>query len=144
MIKINEELLNMSTRKLLKNVGVNSQRIIETSIRDAVKSGKITSDKKINVSFNLNIVYQKKLRVKLKLQAKIFFAFLFFTKDVFANLEICKNPETQKENAFICNQDKVYDSLLSNPLAFVFFYVFSIVFIALLFQLSQRKKNKKK
>ena len=55
MIKINEELLNMSTRKLLKNVGVNSQRIIETSIRDAVKSGKITTDKKINVSFNLNI-----------------------------------------------------------------------------------------
>lgn len=92
----------------------------------------------------MNLVYQKKLRVRLTLQAKIFFAFLFFTKDVFANLEICKNPETQKENAFICNQDKVYDSLLSNPLAFVFFYVFSIVFIALLFQLSQRKKNKKK
>jgi len=55
MMKINEEILNMSTRKLLKNVGVNSQRIIETSIRDAVKSGKITPDKTINVSFNLNI-----------------------------------------------------------------------------------------
>ena len=56
----------------------------------------------------------------------------------------CKVSNSKKENAFICNQDKVYDSLLSNPLAFVFFYVFSIVFIALLFQLSQRKKNKKK
>ena len=80
----------------------------------------------------------------MKLQAKFFFAILFFSKNVFANLEICKDPETKKENAFLCNQDKVYDSLLSNPLAFVFFYVFSIVFIALLFQLSQRKKNKKK
>tara|TARA_E500000178_G_C16833494_1_gene667155 strand:+ start:573 stop:791 length:219 start_codon:yes stop_codon:yes gene_type:complete len=55
MTKINEELLNISTRKLLKNVGINSQRIIETKIRDAVNSRKINSNKKINVSFNLKI-----------------------------------------------------------------------------------------
>ena len=68
MIKINEELLNMSTRKLLKNVGVNSQRIIETSIRDAVKSGKINSAKKINVSFNLNI---DELSISEKIEGEI-------------------------------------------------------------------------
>ena len=68
MIKINEELLNISTRKLLKNVGVNSQRIIETSIRDAVKSGKITSDKTINVSFNLNI---DELSISEKIEGEI-------------------------------------------------------------------------
>jgi hypothetical protein len=52
---MNEEKLNISTRKLLKNVGVNSQRIIETSIRNAVNSGKIVSSKNIIVSISLKI-----------------------------------------------------------------------------------------
>ena len=52
---MNEEKLNISTRKLLKNVGVNSQRIIETSIRNAVNSGKILSSKNIIVSISLKI-----------------------------------------------------------------------------------------
>ena len=67
-MKINEEILNMSTRKLLKNVGVNSQRIIETSIRDAVKSGKVTSDKTIYVCFNLNI---EELGISEKIEGEI-------------------------------------------------------------------------
>tara|TARA_B100000989_G_C19528810_1_gene468476 strand:+ start:2582 stop:2791 length:210 start_codon:yes stop_codon:yes gene_type:complete len=52
---MNEEKLNISTRKFLKNVGVNSQRIIETSIRDAVNSGKIKESGNINVKVALNI-----------------------------------------------------------------------------------------
>ncbi|MDC3091281.1 DUF6494 family protein [Rickettsiales bacterium] len=52
---MNEEKLNISTRKLLKNVGVNSQRIIETSIRDAVNSGLIVSSKNIRVNISLKI-----------------------------------------------------------------------------------------
>ena len=52
---MNEEKLNISTRKLLKNVGVNSQRIIETSIRDAVNSGLIASSKNIKVNISLKI-----------------------------------------------------------------------------------------
>ena len=85
------------------------------------------------------------MKVKLKLSFKflLFSFWLLISKNSMANLEICNDPEQLEENAFICNQDKVYDSLLSNPLAFVVFYVFSIVFIALLFQLSQRKKKKK-
>tara|TARA_E500000331_G_C17094991_1_gene642799 strand:+ start:684 stop:893 length:210 start_codon:yes stop_codon:yes gene_type:complete len=52
---MNEEKLNISTRKFLKNVGVNSQRIIETSIRDAVDSKKIISTKNVNVVMSLKI-----------------------------------------------------------------------------------------
>jgi hypothetical protein len=52
---MNEEKLNISTRKLLKTVGVNSQRIIETSIRNAVNSGSIASSKDITVSISLKI-----------------------------------------------------------------------------------------
>lgn len=52
---MNEEKLNISTRKLLKNVGVNSQRIIETSIRKSVESGAINSSKNIKVSVFLKI-----------------------------------------------------------------------------------------
>mgnify|MGYP001357190638 CR=1 FL=1 len=52
---MNEEKLNISTRKLLKNVGVNSQRIIETSIRKSVESGAINTSKNIKVSVFLKI-----------------------------------------------------------------------------------------
>tara|TARA_X000000950_G_scaffold65075_1_gene79827 strand:- start:8779 stop:8988 length:210 start_codon:yes stop_codon:yes gene_type:complete len=52
---MNEEKLNISTRKFLKNVGVNSQRIIETSIREAVNSGKFKQSENIKVKVNLSI-----------------------------------------------------------------------------------------
>ena len=52
---MNEEKLNISTRKFLKNVGVNSQRIIETSIRHAVSSGKFKQSENIKVKVNLSI-----------------------------------------------------------------------------------------
>ena len=52
---MNEEKLNLSTRKFLKNVGVNSQRIIENSIRKAVDSNHINSSRNINVSILLKI-----------------------------------------------------------------------------------------
>ena len=65
---MNEEKLNISTRKLLKNVGVNSQRIIETSIRDAVNSGTIVSSKNITVSISLKI---KDLNVEESISGEI-------------------------------------------------------------------------
>ncbi len=65
---MNEEKLNISTRKLLKNVGVNSQRIIETSIRNAVNSGTIVSSKNITVSINLKI---KDLNVEESISGEI-------------------------------------------------------------------------
>ena len=47
--------INISTRKLLKNVGINSQRIIENSIRNSINDGIINDSKKIKVSVTLEI-----------------------------------------------------------------------------------------
>ena len=52
---MDEEKLNISTRKLLKNVGINSQRIIENSIRKSIEDGVINNSKKIQVSVTLEI-----------------------------------------------------------------------------------------
>ena len=52
---MDEEKLNISTRKLLKNVGINSQRIIENSIRKSIDDGVINNSKKIKVSVTLEI-----------------------------------------------------------------------------------------
>ena len=45
---MNEEKLNISIRKFLKNVGITSQRKIENKIRDSIKSSSIVSSKNQN------------------------------------------------------------------------------------------------
>ncbi|MFN2348294.1 MAG: DUF6494 family protein [Thioalkalivibrio sp.] len=40
---MNEEKLNLSIRKFLKEVGVTSQREIEIAVREAAESGKLAS-----------------------------------------------------------------------------------------------------
>ena len=47
---MNEEKLNLSIRKFLKSVGINSQRIIEDKIRNLVREGKISESKSIKFS----------------------------------------------------------------------------------------------
>lgn len=44
MAAIDEEKFNMQIRKFLKNVGVTSQREIETAVRDAVEAGRLGED----------------------------------------------------------------------------------------------------
>ena len=51
---MDEEKLNISIRKFLKGVGINSQRIIEKRIRDIVEN-----DKNVNLS-NVKITMQIK------------------------------------------------------------------------------------
>ena len=46
---MNEEKLNISIRKFLKNVGISSQRNIEEQVREKVKSGLINNSKKIKI-----------------------------------------------------------------------------------------------
>lgn len=46
---MNEEKLNISIRKFLKNVGISSQRNIEEHVREKVKSGHINNSKKITI-----------------------------------------------------------------------------------------------
>ena len=50
---MNEEKLNMSIRKFLKNVGINSQRLIEDKVRNLVKDGEISNSKKIKIKANI-------------------------------------------------------------------------------------------
>ena len=51
---MNEEKLNISIRKFLKNVGINSQRLIEDNVRDLVKNGEISTSKKIKIKANIS------------------------------------------------------------------------------------------
>ena len=50
---MNEEKLNISVRKFLKNVGVTSQRKIEDRARLAVSSSKLSESKTIKISAQL-------------------------------------------------------------------------------------------
>ena len=48
-IPMDDEKINISVRKFLKNVGITSQRKIEEKIRDKFKSGEIKDINKIKV-----------------------------------------------------------------------------------------------
>ncbi len=50
---MNEEKLNISVRKFLKNVGVTSQRKIEDKAKLAVSSSKVSESKTIKISAKL-------------------------------------------------------------------------------------------
>ena len=52
---MDEDVFNMSIRKFLKKVGVTSQREIETAVRDAVASGKISGDEALKAKVTLSI-----------------------------------------------------------------------------------------
>jgi hypothetical protein len=52
---MNEDALNTSVRKFLKQVGVTSQREIEQAVRDAVKSGKLKGNEKLPAKMVLTI-----------------------------------------------------------------------------------------
>jgi hypothetical protein len=46
---MDEEKLNLSVRKFLKNVGISSQRLIEDKVREMIKSGSIQNSKSITI-----------------------------------------------------------------------------------------------
>ena len=50
---INEEKLNISIRKFLKGVGINSQRIIEKRIRDILENDKNANLSKVKVTMQI-------------------------------------------------------------------------------------------
>jgi len=52
---MDEDVFNMQVRKFLKNVGVTSQREIETAVREALASGKLTGSESINAKVTLTI-----------------------------------------------------------------------------------------
>ena len=50
---MDEEKLNISIRKFLKNVGITSQRKIEEKIRKAIESGKLSDSQKIKITASI-------------------------------------------------------------------------------------------
>lgn len=46
---MDEEALNMSTRKFLKKVGVTTQRSIETAVREQIASGQLSGNETLEV-----------------------------------------------------------------------------------------------
>ena len=50
---MNDEALNMSIRKFLKTVGVNSQLAIEKAVRQALEDGKLKGNEALPVQMTL-------------------------------------------------------------------------------------------
>ena len=65
---MNEEKLNLSVRKFLKNVGITSQRKIEDKVRENVETSKITTSKKIKISAQL---FSEDLNLDEKIEGEI-------------------------------------------------------------------------
>ncbi len=52
---MNEDVFNMELRKLLKKVGVTSQREIEQAVRAALDSGKLTGNETLKATVRISI-----------------------------------------------------------------------------------------
>ena len=57
-------------------------------------------------------------------------------------LKFCEKEILTTKQEFVCNQNEVHKAMLDSPLAFVIFYVFIVLFGAVLFQLCQKKIKK--
>ena len=65
---MNDETLNMSIRKFLKTVGVNSQLAIEKAVQKAVADGKLKGNEAFPVAMSLSI---GKLNLNVKFDGEI-------------------------------------------------------------------------
>ncbi len=65
---MDEEKLNISIRKFLKNLGITSQRNIENKIREKLNSGEIKAPQKIKVIANL---YSDEINLDQKIEGEI-------------------------------------------------------------------------
>jgi len=52
---MNEDRFNMSVRKLLKVVGVTSQREIEKAVLEAIRTGRLRGDEQLRTKVTLTI-----------------------------------------------------------------------------------------
>ncbi|MBM3357110.1 MAG: hypothetical protein FJY54_05220 [Betaproteobacteria bacterium] len=65
---MNDEALNMSVRKFLKTVGVNSQLAIEKAVRKAIAEGKLKGSETFPATMTLSI---GKLALEVKFDGEI-------------------------------------------------------------------------
>jgi hypothetical protein len=68
---MNDEALNMSIRKFLKTVGVNSQLAIEKAVRKAIEDGKLQGNEALPAhmtltvgTLDLNVNFDAELRLE--------------------------------------------------------------------------------
>ncbi len=54
-VVMNEETFNIEVRKFLKQIGVTSQREIESAVRGAVEAGRLRGDEKLKTSAGVQI-----------------------------------------------------------------------------------------
>ena len=52
---MNEDTFNIEVRKFLKEVGVTSQREIDSAVRRAIEAGRLEGDEKLRVSARIQI-----------------------------------------------------------------------------------------
>ncbi len=52
---MNEDTFNMEVRKILKKVGITSQREIESAVRAAIAAGKVTGTTRLKARMTLEV-----------------------------------------------------------------------------------------
>jgi len=65
---VNDEALNMSIRKFLKTVGVNSQLAIEKAVRQALEDGKLKPNESLPAEMHLVV---EKLGLDIKFDGEL-------------------------------------------------------------------------
>ena len=65
---MNDEALNMSIRKFLKTVGVNSQLVIEKAVRKALEEGTLKGNESLAAHMILNV---GKLELNVKFDGEL-------------------------------------------------------------------------
>jgi hypothetical protein len=65
---MNDEALNMSIRKFLKTVGVNSQLVIEKAVRKAIEEGMLKGNESLPAHMTLTV---GKLEVNVKFDGEL-------------------------------------------------------------------------
>ena len=60
-----------------------------------------------------------------------------------SHLEFCKKKNKSITEELTCKQDLAHKSIIENPLGFIIFYVIIVIFLGVLFQLTQKKFKKK-
>ena len=65
---MDQDVFNMQLRKFLKNVGITSQRDIESAVNKAIESGNLTAADSLSAQVEVNI---PELDLKTKINGKI-------------------------------------------------------------------------
>ena len=60
------------------------------------------------------------------------------------NFEFCSKEDKGFKEETLCQQNIFYNYIVDDPIGFVLFYVFIVLFVAFLFQLSKKNLRRRK